>query len=40
MAKKQKKLDILDVNANVGIAFGLSMITLLLTLIVFYLFSK
>jgi len=36
MAKKLKKLDILDVNANVGIAFGLSVISLLLLYWVFF----
>lgn len=36
MAKKDKYPDILDVNANVGIAFGLSVISLLLLYWIFF----
>ena len=36
MAKKQTKIDILDVNARAGIAFGLSVIALMLMYLIFF----
>lgn len=36
MPNKQKKRDILDVNVNVAIAFGLALVSLLLTYWIFF----